>query len=372
MKTGQAVLAAFFLLLLSSHCVAQLMPGHDIDANRRVTFRVNAPDATDVRIINKSDPDAMGAAEYSLQKGGDGVWTVTTNPVRPGFHYYDLSIDGFAVSDPASQMYFGWGKWSSALEVPDPAITFYQPRDVPRGEIRYHAYHSSITGVMRKCIVYTPPGYDGSRERYPVLYLQHGAGESELGWSMQGRVNVILDNLIADGAAKPMIVVMDNGYAARAGSDNPARPNGNDNAFAELVLSELIPMIDADYRTLSDREHRAIAGLSMGAGQAMTIGLGNLDRFAWIGAFSGGGARQFDPATSWGGVFSDVASANARIRLLWIGCGELDGSFQSLKQFHEALDTRGIRNVWYKGPGSHEWQVWRHHLREFAARLFQE
>jgi len=347
------------------------MKAPEIHKDHRVTLKVYAPETKQVKVINLSDEGAMGAKEYLMEKDSAGVWSVTTNPCRPGFHYYELSVDGFRCADPASQLYFGWGRWSSGLEVPDEKLDFYLPKDNPRGEIRYHWYMSKTTGALRKCLVYTPPGYDTDPStRYPVLYLQHGAGESELGWSMQGKVNIILDNLIAEGKANPMLIVMDNGYAARPGAENPHRPRGQDNAFSELVINELIPMIDSEYRTLNNRENRAIAGLSMGAGQAMRIGLSHSELFASVGAFSGG-MRRFDINTSYSGIFKDVTKFNELYRLFWFGSGELDRSYESLKKFHETLDEHGIKHVWYEGPGSHEWQVWRFHIYEFAQLLFK-
>jgi len=362
------------LLLLGSavQIFAQQMAAPQIDTERRVTFKIQAPDAKDVRVINLSDSAAMGAKEYVLVKGADGVWSGVTNPCRPGFHYYELSIDGFRCSDPASQAYFGWGKWCSGLEVPGEGLDFYLAQNTPRGEVRLHWYMSQTTGTLRKCLVYTPPDYDKNlTARYPVLYLQHGAGESELGWTMQGKVNVILDNLIAAGKAKPMLIVMDNGYAARAGAENPHRPRGEDNAFADLVVKEVVPMIDANYRTLNDRNNRAIAGLSMGAGQALNIGLSNPVLFASVGAFSGGVWR-LDINTSFNGLFKDAAKFNETYRLFWFGCGDLDGGYAGMQTFHDTLEKQGIKHVWFPGPGSHEWQVWRQHIYEFAQVLFRQ
>ena len=361
-------------LLLCSSCFGQSAEEYKIGPDNRVTFKVKAPNAKEVKVVNMSDEAAMGAKEYKMQKGSDGVWTVTTNPVRPGFHYYQLDVDGFQCPDPLGQKYFGWNWWTSGLEVPDEQLNFYQPKDVPHGEVRLHWYHSKTTGVVRKCLVYTPPGYDSdTSKKYPVLYLQHGSGESEYGWTMQGKVNFILDNLIAEGKAVPMIIVMDNGYAARPGAENEPRPGGRDNKlFSELVINEIVPMIDREYRTIADRQHRAIAGLSMGAGQAMQTGLGNLDTFASIGAFSGGGGgRNFDPNTSYSGIFRDSSIANQKIKLLWLGCGDLDAGFAPAKKMHEVLAEHNIRHTWFECHGSHEWQVWRTHIHEFAQLLFR-
>jgi enterochelin esterase family protein len=340
-----------------------------IHPDRRVTFRVKAPNAKSVAVAGRAEDSGMnGNKPCEMTRGENGVWTVTTDPVRPGFHYYELIIDGVRGNDPASETYFGWGQQTSGLEVPDPALDFYAAKDVPHGEVRIRWYPSRVTGTTRRVFVYTPPGYDRDpQQRYPVLYLQHGAGESERGWTLQGRANFILDNLIAAGKAKPMLIVMENGYASKAGGAPGAGARGND-AFGELVVRDLVPLIDGCYRTIADRDHRAIAGLSMGAGQALQIGLGNLDLFAYVAAFSGG-ARGFDPQTSFGGVLADPAKAS-RLRLLWLGYGAEDRGYASGKACHEALAAAGIRHVWFEGPGSHEWQVWRKHLQDLAPRLF--
>ena len=328
-------------------------------SDRRVVFRVNAPEAKSVAVAARSEDSGMnGNKPYAMTRDAKGVWSVTTDPVRPGFHYYELIVDGRKQTDPASETYFGWGQQTSGLEVPDPELTFYWPKNVPHGVVRIHPYRSNVTGLMRQAYVYTPPDYEtNSAARYPVLYLQHGAGESERGWTWQGKANFILDNLIAENRTKPMIVVMDNGYAAKP--ETPANSRGNE-AFGEVVLKDLIPLIDGQYRTLADREHRAIAGLSMGAGQALQIGLSNLDRFAYIGAFSGGGRG-----------ITDMAAGKQGIRLLWIGCGTEDRGYAGLKAAHEQMQSAGLKHVWFEGPGSHEWQVWRKHLYDFAPRLFR-
>jgi len=343
-----------------------------IETDRRVTFRVKAPNAKSVAVAGRAEDGGMnGNKPYEMTRGENGVSTVTTDPVRPGFHYYELIIDGWHCNDPASESYFGWGQQTSGLEVPDPSLDFYEAKDVAHGEVRSRYYRSQVTGAIRRAFVYTPPDYDRNpKQRYPVLYLQHGAGESERGWTAQGRANFILDNLLAAGRTKPMIIVMENGYATKGG-EKPAAGARDNGAFEELMVRGLVPLIDSNYRTIADRNHRAIAGLSMGAGQALQIGLGNLGLFDSIAAFSGGG-RDFDPRTSFGGVLADPVAANRRIRLLWLGCGTEDRGYASGKSFHEALTAAGIRHVWVEGPGSHEWQVWRKHLFDLAPRLFQE
>jgi enterochelin esterase family protein len=341
-----------------------------IHPDRRVTFRVNAPNAQKVAVAGRAADSGMnGNTPYEMNKLPDGVWEVTTGPVRPGFHYYELIVDGHKTTDPSSQTFFGWAQHTSGLEVPDPELDFYDVKDVPHGEIRVRWYRSTTTGRDREVFIYTPPGYDkDSNTRYPVLYLQHGSGENQTSWTRQGKVNLILDNLIAAGRARPMIVVMEQGYATKAGAP-PSAGRGND-AFGDLVVRELVPMIDASYRTIADRHHRAIAGLSMGAGQAMRIGLANTDVFGSIASLSGG-AREFDPKTSYGGVFADPKTVNSKLDLLWIGCGTEDRAYTGAKALHEALEKAQVRHVWFEGAGSHEWQVWRKHLHDFAPRLFR-
>jgi len=354
-----------------------------IHSDLRVTFRVSAPSAQKVQLVTGSDDNGLGKGPLGMVKDEKGFWTVTVGPAVPGFHYYWLSVDGFAANDPGSQTFFGWNKDSSGIEIPEKGTGFYEAKDVPHGEVRVHWYYSNITAMWRRVYVYTPPGYDGARTRYPVLYLQHGSGECERSWSNQGRVNFILDNLIAGKKAMPMIVVMENGMVApRSGGEptgvaqgGPARGGAQrrNEAFADVVVKELIPTIDAAYRTLADQPHRAIAGLSMGAGQATQIGLGNIDKFSGVGSFSGGGIRDFDPKTSNNGIFADAAAFNRKVPVLWYGAGTAEaGRVSGGKAAVEAMNRAGIKAIWFESPGtSHEWQTWRKCLYDFAPRLFR-
>jgi enterochelin esterase-like enzyme len=333
----------------------------------RVTFRLKAPGAQKVQVHPGGTDNGLGKGPFDMVKGEDGVWAVTTPPAVPGFHYYWLLVDGVAVNDPGSETFFGWGKQTSGVEIPEKGTDFYDVKDVPHGQVRAIWYRSKVTGTPRRAFVYCPPGYDKDpAKRYPVLYLQHGAGEDERGWSNQGRMNFILDNLLAAGKARPMLVVMDQGYATKVGTKQG-------NAFEEVVLSDLIPAVDAEFRTLTDRDHRAIAGLSMGAGQALQIGLTHLDKFTYVGAFSGAG-RKFDVQTSYGGVFKDAPAFNKKVRLLWIGAGTAEeGIYKSSRAMHEALDRVGVRSVFVEQKGTaHEWQTWREALYDFAPRLFHD
>jgi enterochelin esterase-like enzyme len=343
-----------------------------VHADRRVTFRLKAPDAKRVQVQPGGADNGLGKGPYDLKRGADGVWTATTPPAVPGFHYYWLVVDGVAVNDPGSETYFGYGRQTSGVEVPEKGVDFYDAKYVPHGEVRALWYHSKVTGKARRAFVYTPPGYDAAAgTRYPVLYLQHGAGEDERGWTTQGRANFILDNLIAARKAKPMIVVMDNGYADRVG--RTARMF-DFRGFEEVVTGELIPKIDATYRTLANRDHRALAGLSMGGMQALQIGLTHLDRFAYVGSFSGPAFGRFDVKTSCGGAFRDTAAFNKKVRLLWLGAGTAETRFAAgVQSMHKALEGAGIRHVVFESQGTaHEWQTWRRSLHDFAPRLFRD
>jgi enterochelin esterase-like enzyme len=303
---------------------------------------------------------------------------LTSPPIVLGFHYYALIVDGVLVNDPGSDVFFGTGKPTSGIEIPEAGVDFYHAKDVPHGEVRSRWYNSQVTGKTRRVMVYTPPGYDVEPQpRYPVLYLQHGAGEDETGWTRQGHVNFILDNLIAAGKVKPMIVVMEKGYAVRSGetATPPGSGRGDGGAFEELVLKDLIPMIDASYRTRADRDHRAIAGLSMGGGQALRIGLTHLDTFSVVASFSG--VRNVELQTAYDGVFADPAVFDQKVRLLYLHSGTvgLDATIhQSARELHNALEQSGIKNVVFRDAQglAHEWQTWRYALHDFAPRLFQE
>jgi len=346
-----------------------------IHPDLRVTFRVVAPNARSVQVTGG---DGLGPGPFDMERDAEGVWTVTTPPVVPGFHYYWLLVDGMQVNDPSSQTYFGYGRPTSGIEVPEPGVDFYEAHDVPHGEVRSHGYRSRITGKWRQATVYTPPGYDTDTEaRYPVLYLQHGAGEDETGWVRQGRANLIMDNLIAAEQAVPMIVVMECGYATPValapGSPFPEVIKRTVAAFEHFVIDEVVPMIDADYRTLPGREHRALAGLSMGGMQALGIGLTHLDTFGTVAAFSGVPSGDIDPEVDFGGVLSDAEAFNRRVRLLWLSFGSAEARFvERVQQFRELLDRQGIAHEVYESPGTaHEWQTWRRSLHAFAQRLFQ-
>lgn len=361
------------------------VPGQDyprIHPDLSVDFRLKAPDAKSVKVHVDKD--------YDLQRGDDGVWTVTTTPQVPGFHYYWFILDGVKVCDPASETFFGVSREYSGIEIPSAGEDFYEAKEVPHGELREHLYFSKTTQAWRRIFVYTPPDYDTSKARYPVLYLQHGGGEDERGWVNQGRVNLIMDNLIAEKKVKPMIIVMEKGYAARPGEPPrnlrpPARgtnrpPGGFDfvGALGDVFIKDLIPMIDSTYRTKPDREHRAMAGLSMGGMQTFAITLNHLDKFAWIGGFSGAGGGFGGPVdlqTANHGAMADPAAFNKKVHLLWLGVGTAEPDFMraSVMNYYDELQKAGIKTVLYQSPGTaHEWLTWRRDLKEFAPLLFQK
>jgi enterochelin esterase-like enzyme len=342
----------------------------------RVTFRLTAPNAQKVQLQPGGADNGLGKGPIDMTRDEKGLWSVTLPPAVPGFHYYWFLVDGLNVNDPGSETFFGWGRQTSGIEVPEAGADYYAARSVPHGDIRLRLYESKVTGAWRRAYVYTPPDYDANvKTRYPVLYLQHGAGENATSWSKQGHANLILDNLIAAGKAKPMIVVMDTGYATRPGATPVQGATGTPqvpNAFEDVVVSDLIPTIDASYRTIADRESRAMAGLSMGGGQTLQITSKNLGLFAWIGSFSAP-LRNFDVKTSMNGVLNDAPAFNKRVRLLWIGAGTGETAFhEATSQLHKSLEAAGIKHVVFESTGTaHEWQTWRRSLNDFAPRLFR-
>jgi enterochelin esterase-like enzyme len=356
-----------------------------VDSQGRAAFRIYAPDAKSVRVLNTD-----------LTKGDDGYWTGTTRPLDPGFHYYTITIDGASVADPNSQGFFGAGTVRSGIEIPDPGVDFYDLKVVPHGEIRSRWY-TTASGETRQAFVYTPPGYDqNTRTRYPVVYLQHGMGEDRRAWPTQGRTNLILDNLIAEKKAVPMIVVMEDGGitpgagGARGGTGRGAAPAGAPAAggppaaargggggrglppmpFVTAVVNDVVPMIDKMYRTMPDREHRAMAGLSLGGTQTYQITQANFDKFAYVGIFS---APFGFPGveTGYDGLLKKPDEFAKRVRLFYVSMGSKEGATTG-RSVHEELDKAGIKHVYYESPGTaHEFQTWRRSLHGFAQQLFK-
>ncbi|MBP7571137.1 MAG: esterase [Acidobacteria bacterium] len=350
-----------------------------VNSERRVRVRIAAPEAHSVLLD-------IGAVRYPLTKQEDGTWIGDSAPQDEGFHYYQLWIDGAKVPDPGSLYYYGASRWGSGVEVPAKDQDFYALANVPHGQVRQVIYHSKVNGTMRRCFVYTPPGYEkDAQARYPVLYLQHGGGEDETGWPSQGRTNLIMDNLIAAGKAKPFIIVMENGTWRMPGQARPAAPPagaargqrpanwpppGWANQFRDTLLKDVIPMIDETFRTIPDPAHRAMAGLSMGGMQTNAIAMENLDVFGWVGIFSGGTVG--DPATAHNGVMANAAEFNKKVKLIFQSCGTKERP-ESVKASYEQLKAAGINTAMYVSEGTaHEWQTWRRSLHEFAQLLFKD
>ncbi len=311
-----------------------------------------------------------------MVEDANGLWTGESAPQDEGFHYYQLNIDGASVPDPGTKYFYGAGRWGSGIEIPAHDHEIYAMKDVAHGLVSELNYYSKITQAWRRCFVYTPPGYEAnSSKRYPVLYLQHGSFEDETGWPGQGKANLILDNLIAEKKAVPMIIVMDNGYAYKPQNNANGRPAM---AFEEVMMQEIIPMIDARFRTLASRENRAIAGLSMGANQTMRIAMNNLEQFAYYGGFSGTSnypsSDEINVDTFLNGAFKDGKKVNQQLKVLWLGLGtkEPEPFPGSVGAFRKMLDKQGIEHVYYQSPETaHEWQTWRRSLYQYAQLLFK-
>jgi enterochelin esterase-like enzyme len=366
-----------------------------IEADSRVTFHFNATNAQKVQVSIANVP-------FDMVKGDDGAWTYTSAPQAPGYHNYWMVVDGAVVLDPGTQAFIGYSHMCNGFEVPEPGVDFYNIKDVPHGNVLIKNYFSKTANAWRHIFVYTPPGYDADTStRYPVLYLQHGGGEDERVWIEMGRANVILDNLLAEGKVKPMIGVMETsavGGGARGAGRGAGFGMGGQGGgpYGRLMTNDLIPWVDGNFRTLADKDHRAMAGLSMGGMQTAAITMVNLDKFSYIGLFSGGTAAGFGtggrgspipftaptntPAslnlqTIYSGAMANPADFNAKVKVFFFSTGTeppLENP-EGLKKHQEQLIAAGITNSHlYISPGtSHEWQTWRRSLYQFAPLLFQ-
>ncbi len=351
-----------------------------VNSEGRVRAQISAPEAHKVQLD-------ISAVKYDMVKDDQGVWTGESAPQDEGFHYYQLWIDGAAVPDPGSLYFYGASRWGSGIEIPAKDQDFYAMKNVPHGQVREIPYFSKSNDAMRRCFVYTPPGYDRDlTTRYPVLYLQHGGGEDETGWSSQGRANLIMDNLIAAGKATPFIIVMDNGSWAMPRPTGPAPqarpaqqgerpagpwpPAGWADGFSKTLLEDIIPMIDANFRTLADQPHRAMAGLSMGGMQTRAITLAHPEVFSHVGMFSGGSYSLED--------VTNAPEFKEKVKFLFVSFGsrELEnrraGFGGDPEANTEALKNAGMNTHYYVSPlTAHEWQTWRRSLNEFAQRIFK-
>jgi enterochelin esterase-like enzyme len=366
---------ALGLLLFASLTPAQTqqppLVSPEVHPDNRVTFRFRGPNVKEVSIALEGT-----AKPIPMLKDPEGVWSVTTNPLAPDYYGYSMVVDGVNLFDPSNYAIKpNFLYRASELHVPGPVSLSWEIADVPHGEIHHHFYKSGVVGDNRGLYVYTPPGFDPrGKQKYPVLYLLHGYSDDASAWTAVGRANVILDNLIAQGKAKPMLVVMPLGYGApevlapNSGVfRDPNLTKRNFDKFREALLTEVIPRVEAAYPVKKDRESRAIAGLSMGGAESLLTGLNTLSQFAWVGAFSSGGfTPEFDqefPALD--------AKANQQLRLLWIACGTDDHLIEINRNLRTWLASKDIKHVDIETPGSHTWMVWRRNLTEFAPLLFR-
>lgn len=378
----RASIAAFALLSLTAAGVCQqpappyyedtknIPVSPEIHPDRSVTFRLYAPKASEVVLMGSPGILEVIKEPKPLQKDEKGIWSVTLGSLPPGFYTYGYAIDGgLRTPDPSNpnMELRRWGPTSSFI-VPGSEKAVFEERKVPHGTVHVQFYDSKNLGTERMFYVYTPPGYESGQGKYPVLYLLHGNGQIEASWTWTGRANVIMDNLLADGKIKPMIVVMPYGHVQR--EIKPAvgtQPGGTPDAvlIEKELLTEIKPEVEAKYRVLTDREHRAIGGLSMGAAQSMSIGLHNLDSFAYIAAFSGGGNRgEWDKA--------DPEVLNRQLKVLWLGCGTEDAAFKSVKSMDDLLTAKSVKHSFNPSGGAHSWPNWQVYLSKYAPLLFRD
>lgn len=342
----------------------------EVHADRTVTFRLKSPNAQKVEV------SLEGAAALPMTKGADGTWSVTTSALTPDIYGYSFNVDGTGILDPANPQIKPNLIWlGNLVTVPGTPAEDWEVQDVPHGEVTHHFYRSKLIGDQRDYMVYTPPGYRVGKAKLPVLYLLHGYSDTAVGWTEVGKANVILDNLIAKGKAKPMVVVMPLGY----GVPNFARPGGpafssrdlvkeNFTKFRSSLLEEVIPQVEKDYRVSARREDRAIAGLSMGGAETLFTGLNYPDKFAYVGAFSSGGLPGTEPVE----FFPNLNAERTKgIKVLWMACGTGDGLIGFQRGFSGWLKGKGIAVETKETPGGHVWMLWRRNLGEFAGRIFR-
>ncbi|SPE43404.1 putative esterase [Candidatus Sulfopaludibacter sp. SbA3] len=346
-------------------------PSYIVQPDRTVTFQVRAPDAATVKLTG----DFIQGAQ-DMQKGEDGYWTITVGPLRPNVYNYKFSINGVSNIDPNNPMVKEGDRSSESMfEVAGDAPAVWDIQPVPHGTVHVNLYQSKSLGVTRGMWVYTPPGYEAGKGSYPVLYLLHGSGDTENGWVTVGRANLILDNLIAAGKAKPMLIVMPYGRATAEVTLVPPAPPAQGvqpdrNAFANDLLQDVIPFVEELYRVNAKADDRALAGLSMGGGQTLQIGPTHPDTFHYIGAFSaGGGGSNYEELYK--DLFANPAAANKKIKLFYIACGKADGLFAGSQTLHETLDKHQIKNTFNPSEEGHVWRNWRDYLADLAPQLFR-
>lgn len=363
----------------------------EMHADGRVTFRLLAPRATEVLVQG----NWKAGRDVAMTRDESGLWSVTTAALPPELWAYTFSVDGVRTLDPSNYNVARDGVgFMNTLLVPGEASAVLRPQPVPHGTLAATWFESTELKAARRMFVYTPPGYEGGTDRYPVLYLLHGSGGDEEAWPTMGIANVILDNLIAQGKAKPMIVVMPNAYWGQLASLDLAGPRAapppgvgtgggavpRHDADRQAIIGDVVPFVEKHYRTLPGRESRAIAGLSMGSTVAANVGLARLDVFASVALLSSGQFRGTAGGPAPGvalldrispGFLADPAATNAKLRLFFFSCGDEDARLPALKKVEEDLRGRGIHLTFKIYPGEHEWRVWRHSLADLAPLLFR-
>lgn len=337
------------------------MRSPEVQPDRTVTFRLRAPKATEVAVLGQW-PDGRAP----MSKGTNDVWSVTVGPIPAGVWEYSFDVDGLTMIDPGNSAIKPMREpRTSILHLPGEPPLVHDFQGVPHGVVRFHNYQSKPLGRLRQLAVYTPPGYDKNRKKYPTFYLQHGSGDNQATWTVHGKAHWILDNLIAQRRARPMVVVMMDGHAALPGATTGI--TNNTLAFERDLLGEVMPFVEANYRVKTDAASRAIVGLSMGGGQSLTIGLKHADCFAWVGGFSS--ATPTNDAVA--GALVNAQATNKKLKLLWIACGKDDFLVKRNEDFIALLKEKGIRHEWHLTDGAHTWPVWRTYLADLAPRLFQ-
>ncbi len=341
----------------------QVVVSPEVQADRRVTFRLLAPSVKSVAV----NIQFGGQGSHPMAKDDKGLWSVTIGPFEPEIYDYDFVVDGLRIVDPANSWLKVWlGSSRNVLEVPGEPPMCFEEQPVPHGTLHIHKYPSKSLGVTRDLYVYTPPGYETSGDvKYPVLYLFHGFGDSADAWTVVGRANLIADNLLAAKKAKPLIIVMPYGHTPSA--PPVMRSIGRYHSFERDMIEDVIPYVQRNYRTRTDQKDRAIAGLSMGGGQSLTIGLGHPELFAWVGAFS----SAVPEGESLDKLLAKPEVLNDKLKLLWVGYGRSDFLFERNEKFLERLKTDKINCVAHVTDGGHEWRLWRLYLNELVPLLFR-
>lgn len=364
-RLGYVVLCLSLLACSTSRLDAQRrqsIVSPEVHKDRRITFRLRAPQ------VERAEVNVQFAqGNQPMKKDGDGLWSTTLGPVEPDIYEYTFLVDGLQIVDPSNSWLKVWLRVSKNLvEIPGDEPMFYEEQQVPHGTVHIHKYESKSLDVTRELYIYTPPGYETNREtKYPVLYLFHGFGDSADAWTVVGRANFIMDNLIAKNKARPFIIVMPYGHTPS--SPPVMRSIGRYGAFEKDLIEDIIPYVQKCYRVSTEQKDRAIAGLSMGGGQSLTIGLGNLDLFGWVGAFS----SAIPEEQNLGKLLVEPESINEKLELLWIGCGRKDFLYEANRKFLERLTAEKIKHVGNITDGAHEWRIWRNYLNELAPLFFK-